>query len=155
MTAQISHKHRIGFALAAALMALVLVAVMVTGALFATSQETHASEAEVLETRAAAYAEQAVLGKIDSWDGISCDALSPGAVIIVNPPTNPPLESTVFITRLDSAVFLVVGEGRITSSGAVRIRRRIAVAVQIARDAQGVEHASRVSEQAWTALYQL
>jgi hypothetical protein len=73
----------------------------------------------------------------------------------VNPPTDPPLESTLFITRLDSAVFLVVGEGRMTSSGAVRIRRRIAVAVKIARDAQGVEHASRVSEQAWTALNQL
>jgi hypothetical protein len=136
-------------------MAIVLIAVMVTGALFATSQETHATEAEALDARAAAYAERAVLGAIDSWDGVSCDALSPGAVIIVNPPTDPPLESTLFITRLDSAAFLVVGEGRMTSSGAVRIRRRIAVAVKIARDAQGVEHASRVSEQAWTALYQL
>ena len=137
------------------MMALVLVAVMITGALFASSQETHASEAEMLEARAAAYAERAVLTKIDSWDAILCDALAPGAVIIANPPADPPLESTVYITRLDSAVFLVVGEGRIASSGPTRVRRRIAIAVKIARDAQGVEHAMRVSEQAWTALYQM
>lgn len=144
-----------GFALAAALMALVLIAVMITGALFASSQETHASEAEALETRAAAYAERAVLGKIDSWNSISRDALAIGAVIVESPPADPPLESTVYITRLDSAVFLVVGEGRITSGGPSRVRRRIAIAVRIARDAQGVERALRVSEQAWTALYQM
>jgi hypothetical protein len=149
------HVPRQGFALAAALMALVLIAVMITGALFASSQETHASEAELLEARVAAYAERAVLNKIDAWDAVLCDALAPGAVIITNTPADPPLESTVYITRLDSAVFLVVGEGRITSGGPLRVRRRIAIAVRIARDAQGVEHASRVSEQAWTALYQM
>lgn len=148
-------EQRRGFALAAALMALVLVAVMITGALFASSQETHASAAEVLETRATAYAERSALRTIDSWNAISCDALAPGAVIIENPPADPPLESTVYITRLDSAVFLVVGEGRITSGRPLRVRRRIAIAVRIARDAQGVEHALRVSEQAWTALYQM
>lgn len=144
-----------GFALPAALMALVLIAVMITGALFASSQETHASAAEMQEARAAAYAEGVVGSKIDSWDAVFCDALAPGAVIIANPPADPPLESTVYITRLDSAVFLVVGEGRITSSGPLRVRRRIAIAVKIARDAQGVEHALRVSEQAWAALYQM
>jgi hypothetical protein len=147
--------ERRGFALAAALMAVVLIAVMVTGALFASSQDTHASEAEALETRAASYAERVALNKIDTWDAVLCDALAPGGVIITNPPSDPPLESTVYITRLDSAVFLIVGEGRITSSGPIRVRRRIAIAVKIARDAQGVEHASRVSEQAWTALYQM
>ena len=136
-------------------MAVVLIAVIVTGALFATSQETHAGEAEVLEARAAAYAERAALKKIDTWDAVSCDGMAVGAVIIENPPSDLPLESTVYVTRLDSAVFLVVGEGRIASSGVVRVRRRIAIAVRIARDAQGVERALRVSEQAWTALYQL
>lgn len=148
-------RRRLGFALAAALMALVLVAVMITGALFASSQETHASEAEVLETRAEAYAEQAALRKFDSWDPVLCDALALGAVIIANPPADPPLESTVYITRLDSAVFLVVGEGRIASGGQSRVRRRIAIAVKIVRDAQGAERALRLSEQAWTALYQM
>ena len=146
---------RRGFALAAALMAVVLIAMMITGMLFAMSQETHAGEAEVLETRVVAYAERSVLKQIDSWNALSCDGLAPGGVLIVNPPADLPLESTVYITRLDSAVFLVVGEARIASSGAVRIRRRIAIAVRIARDAQGVEHALRVSEQAWTGLYQL
>src|SRR4051812_20101114 len=155
MTRRFRPLTRTGFALVAALMALVLVAVMITGALFASSQETHASEAELLETRAAAFAERAVLTKIDSWDAVLCDALTPGAVIIANPPAEPPLESTVYITRLDSAVFLVVGEGRIASGGQLRVRRRIAIAIKIARDAQGVEHALRVGEQAWAALYQM
>lgn len=148
-------KARRGFALAAALVALVLITVLATGALFATSQETHASEAEMLENRAAAYAERIAFDEIKSWRAAICDSLPIGGVIMESHTTDPPLEGTVFVTRLDTAVFLVVGEGRIASGGTTRVRRRIAIAVQSARDAGGAEHASRVSEQAWAALYRM
>ena len=148
-------KGRRGFVLALALMALVLIAVLVTGALFAAGQETHATEAQILQMRAAAYAERVALEEIASWRSGACDSLRVGAVIIASPPANPPFEASVYVTRLDSAVFLVVGEGRIASGGAIRIRRRVAITVRTARDANGIARALRVSEQAWSALYQM
>ena len=148
-------KTRRGFALAAAIMALVLIATLAAGALFASSQETHASESELLETRAALYAERIALGEIDTWNPVSRDSLKVGAVIVDNPSPDPPFESTVYVTRLDSAVFLIVGEGRIMSGGASRIRRRVAIAVRAARDPGGAERVQHLSDYAWTALYQM
>ena len=147
-------KRRDGFALAVALMAIVIIALLVTGALFSTSQETHVSEAELLETRAIGYAERAALNKVSSWNASSCDSLPIGGVIKETPAADPPFESSVFVTRLDSAVFLIVGEGRIASPhGALRLRRRVGVLVRTARDAQNIQRVRRVSEQAWTAIY--
>jgi type II secretory pathway pseudopilin PulG len=147
-------KSRPGFALAAALMAMVVIAVLVTGALFASSQETHASTAEILEARAAGYAERAVMGRVAGWNAGVCDSLAVGGVIMETPAADPPLESSLYITRLDSAVFLIVGEGRIASlNGVTRIRRRIGVLVSTTRDAQNSIRVKRVSEQAWAAIY--
>ena len=144
-----------GFALAAALMALVLMGVLVTAALFATSQETRASEAEMLDEKTAGFAELAALEAIAAWNGPACDALPVGGVIVQNPAVRAPLESTVYITRLDSSLFVVVGEGRIAGVAAVRLRRRVAITVKTVRDARNASRAMRVGEQPWTALYQM
>lgn len=147
-------RQRRGFALAVALMALVIIAILVTAVLFATSQETHVSEGELLETRSSGYAEWVSLDKMATWNAAQCDSLPVGGVIKETPPADPPFESTVYVTRLDSAVFFIVGEGSIASqNGVARIRRRVGVLVRIERDAQNVERVRRVSEQAWTALY--
>ncbi len=148
-------KSRPAFALAAALVTIVLIAVLVTGALFATHQETSATAAEILDQQASAYAERAALLTIAYWSCGECDALPVGSVIVRSPSSDPPLESTVYVTRLDSALFVVTAEGRIVSSSTVRLRRRISIAVGLSRDAAGVSRASRVSEQAWSAAYQM
>jgi hypothetical protein len=147
--------HRRGFALAVALMAIVLIAVVVTASLFAASQETRAGDAALLDQKVAAYAELASLDAMGSWNAPACDALAVGAVIILTPPADPPFESTVYITRLDSALFLIVGEGRIAIGTAIRLRRRVAITVKTTRDVLGQTRATRVSEQAWSALYQM
>jgi hypothetical protein len=148
-------RSRTGFALAAALIAIVLIAAMVTGALFATHQETSATAAEVIDQQAAAYAERSVLLTVAYWACAGCDAMQVGSVIVRSPATDPPLESTVYVTRLDSALFLVTAEGRIVSSSTVRARRRISVAVGTSRDSSGVSRAFRVSEQAWSSAYRM
>lgn len=148
-------RERAGFALVAALVGIVLIAVLVTASLFASIQETHASAAEVLDQQAAAYAERAALATIAFWSCPECDAMRVGGVIIRSPAAQQPFESTVFITRLDSALFLVTAEGRVNASGAARLRRRVSIAVIASRDARGVPQTSRVSEQAWSAAYQM
>jgi hypothetical protein len=142
-----------GFALAAALLAVVLIAVLVTAAFFAASQETHATAAEVLDQQASGYAERAALLTIAAWSCPECDGLAIGSVFIRRPQADPPLESTVYVTRLDSAVFLITGEGGTASSSPNILKRRVSVVVAITRDSTGASHAARVREQAWSAAY--
>ncbi len=148
-------RRKRGFALAVALMAVVLIAVMIAGASFATLQETHAGEAELMSDKASAYAELAALRAIGAWNGPTCDALAVGTVLLESPPAEPPLESAVYITRLDSALFLVVGEGRISARGVTRLRRRVAISVRTVRDANGTSTALPLSDHAWVSLYQM
>ena len=146
---------RPGFALASALVALVLIAVLVTGALFASNQESHSSSAQLLDQKVLAFAERSALETAANRTCPECDLLPVGSVIIRNPVARPPLESTVYITRLDSAVFLVTGEGRIRESGASTVRRRVSIAVKITRDSLGTSTSSRIAGDSWIAAYQL
>jgi hypothetical protein len=133
----------------------VFIAVLAAAALFASTQETLATRVEILDQQASAYAELAARQAISTWSCAPCDALPVGGVIAGSPATLPPLESTVYTTKLDSALFLVVAEGRVVASGATRLKRRIAIAVRIARDSLGVEHALPLAPQAWSAVYQM
>lgn len=146
---------RPGFALAAALIGLVLIGVLVTGVLFSTSQETRATGAQIADQKVFAYAERAALQAASIWECPECDGMTAGSVIIRNPAPSPPLESTVFITRLDSALFLITGEGRITISGESSLRRRVSLAVRIRLDSLGKASASRIETGSWTAVWQM
>lgn len=148
-------KSRPAFALVAAIVSLVLIAALVTGALFASNQETHATAAEIIDQKVSTYAERVAFTSAAEWQCPECDEMAVGSVIIRNPASSPPLESTVFITRLDSALYLVTGEGRIDDAGVVRTRRRVSVAVKIARDSLGVPRSSRIGGESWAAAYQM
>ena len=142
-----------GFALPTALAAIVLIAVLATSALFASNQESLATRWDILDQQASAYAERSALRAISGWSCAGCDDLAPGGVFSETPAPDPPLESTVFITKLDSAFYLVVGEGRVTSAGATRIRRRVAITVRTARDSLGVTRAFPLHPHSWSAVY--
>lgn len=148
-------KLRSGFVLAFVMIAIVLIAVLVTGAMFAANQETSATAAEILDQQASAYAERAATQTVAAWDCASCDSMAVGSVLVRGPAADPPLESTVYVTRLDSALFLVTAEGRVVSYSATRLSRRVSIVVTISRDTTGASRASRVSEQAWTAVYRM
>lgn len=148
-------KTRGGFALVAALVALVLIGVLVTSGLFASNQEAHAAAAELGDQQTAAFAERAAILTVAEWACPECDQLPVGSVFIRNPVASPPLESTVFITRLDSALFVVTGEARLTRSGAVTMRRRVSIAVKTARDSLGATRASRIAGDSWAVAYQM
>jgi len=146
---------RRGFALAAALAAIVIIAVIVTGALFASGQESRATRLEILDQKTVQYAERAALLRIGGWSCPECDSMRVGAVITASSTADSPLESTVYITRLDSALFLVVGEGRVVVSGATRLSRRVSIVVRTSRDSTGVARASRLRGYAWAAAYKM
>lgn len=144
---------RPGFALPAALACVVLIAVVATGVLFASGQEASATRAAILELQATGYAERSAWLTIQSWNCPYCDSLPVGGVIIESHATDYPLESTVYTTRLDSALFLVVAEGRVVASGATRLARRIAITVRTSRDSLGHARAVPLFPQSWTPIY--
>jgi hypothetical protein len=148
-------RARPGFALATALACIVIIAVLAAAALFAGSQEAHATRSEILDHQASDYAERSARLAISGWACGACDSLAVGGVIITNPAADPPLQSTVYMTRLDSALFLVVAEGRIVVAGATRVKRRISIAVRTSRDSSGVTRAAPLSMQAWSAVFQM
>jgi type II secretory pathway pseudopilin PulG len=146
-------RARPGFILPAALACIVLIAILASAALFAGSQESRAATAELLDQQASGYAERVAFLGIASWDCVMCDSIAVGSVITDNPPSDPPLEGTLYITRLDSALFLVVGEGRVTAEGATRLARRISISVRTSVDSFGVISALPLAPHAWTAIY--
>jgi len=145
-------RSRPGFALASAIAALVLLGFLATAALFATTQESRATSAEMIDAKAFAYAEQVAVTAAADWTCDSCDLLPIGSVIIRNTAPLPPLESSVYITRLDSAVFLVTGEAR-SESSVLPVSRRVAITVTTFRDSLGAIHAVPLAREFWTPVY--
>ena len=82
-----------------------------------------------------------------------CDSITAGSVISDSPPPDPPLEGTLYITRLDSALYLVVGEGRVVAGGATRLARRVALTVRTSVDSTGVKRAFPLLPNAWSAIH--
>jgi hypothetical protein len=146
---------RRGFALVAAIACLVVLGLVAAAALFASSQEARVTGASLLEQQVFAHAEEAAWLAVGGWSCPACDSLPPGSVITGSTQAEPPFESTVYTTRLDSMLYLVVAEGRIKSGGAIRLRRRIAIAVGLYRDSSGLAHAFPLRGQYWSAVHQM
>jgi type II secretory pathway pseudopilin PulG len=144
---------RAGFVLVAALVALVVIALIITGAFYASGQELSIARNELRDQQALAYAEYAASHAIAGWDSSSRAAMIPGQTAEALAASNPPFESTVYVTKLDTALYAVVAEARIAASEAYGLRRRVGVLVRTVRGGAGINPPVRVSEQAWSELY--
>lgn len=144
---------RHGFVLVAALVAMVLIALLVTGAFFASGQESAVARNELRDQQVFSYAEYALAHALEGWNGPASDSMTTGQTISITPASDAPLASTVFITRLDTALFAVVAEGRLTTSDVADMRRRVGIVVRTVLDGVRVNPPIRVSEQAWSELY--
>lgn len=146
---------RPGFAVVAALSAIVLIGFLVVAILFATGQESRATAAEILDAQAIGLAESAAISRAAEWDCPDCDLLPVGTVIIQNRPASQRFESATYTTRLDSTVFLITGEARSRDTGIMPVQRRISIVVSISHDSAGVAHAKPLRSHYWSAVYPL
>jgi len=149
----VSNIRRRGFVLVAAIVALVLIALLITGAFFASGQDMAVTRAELRDQQAFAYAEFALASSLQGWDAAARDLMKVGETVALQPATDPPLESSVFITKLDSALYVVVAEARMTTADAFALRRRIGMTVRSVHNGAPVSPPERVAEQAWSELY--
>ena len=144
---------RRGFVLVAAIIALVLIALLITGAFFASGQDLAISRAELRDQQAFSYAEYAAAHALENWDAASRQTMSVGQTVALQSAANPPLESNVFVTRLDSALYLVVAEGRLATADAYSLRRRVSITVRTIAIGAGRTAPERVAGQAWNEVY--
>lgn len=142
-----------GFALILALVALVVIALLITGAFFAGGQDMAVSRAELRDRRVFAYAEYAAAHAIDIWNAADRERMYTGETWSLQYADDLPLESTVFVTRLDSALYAVVAEARLRTAEGYGLRRRVGILVRSVRDGAGIIPPERVADHAWTELY--
>jgi hypothetical protein len=143
-------KQRTGFIAAVALFAIVIIGAIGAAASFNVTTETQITSADDLDIRAEDFAEKIVLESLAAFP-CTCDELPVGSVLIQQSQSAPPLEGTLYLTRLDSALYLVTGEGRVKTPAGVLSRRRISVTAVAQRDSTGVMVSSRTRGEYWTA----
>jgi Tfp pilus assembly protein PilV len=143
--------RRRGFALVAALFALLLISALITGIFFAVMEETKVSSATAERQRALLAAESAVEMTIAAsdgdWSGAIGSAVNRSFTIEgVGAPV------LVHVTRLDSTLYWIVGEST-AESRASAVSRRIGVVVRFQKSADHSITIDRISERSWSELF--
>jgi hypothetical protein len=142
---------RRGFVLLAALLAIVLIGALVTGVMFATREDTMAGSAGVEREAAMIAAESAIAMVV-------ADAAPPlPATIGVSGTTSRSIDAvgravTIYMTRLDSTLFLIVGEA-VANPSRSGARRRVGVLVNTVHRADGSTTIDPISRRAWSELF--
>ena len=142
---------RRGFALAAALLALLLISALVTGVFFAATEETKIGATSAERQLALSVAESAIETTIASWNPDSLDPIGVSATrtTVVDAAG---MSARVHTTRLDSTLYAIVADA-FTPSGGSRVSRRIGVVVKVLRGADHSIVIDRISERSWSELF--
>ena len=141
--------HRRGFVLAAALLSVLLIAALMAAVFFATTEETRTTAAASETEHALTEAESALTARVEAIAGGLTAAPSPGETESVSDPAG---RWSVYVTRLDSTILWVVGEGYGDQrmKGAVR---RVGVFLALGIDSAGSIRVSRIPDRGWSELY--
>ena len=142
---------RDGFALPAALLMILLIAALVAGVFSAITEETRIGVAAAERQLALLTAESAVELTITSLAGVAGDSIGIGETRS-GPVKGLAAPTIVYVTRLDSSRYWVVGDAGSPSPNS-GIARRVGVVVRAARAADGSMTIDRISERAWSELF--
>ena len=142
---------RVGFALPAALLMILLVAALVAGVFNAITEETRIGVAAAERQLALVTAESAVELTITSLSAVTSESIGIGETSFqsVDGLAAPTM---VYVTRLDSSRYWVVADAGSASPNS-GIARRVGVVVRAARAADGSMTIDRISERAWSELF--
>jgi hypothetical protein len=148
---RLPRERREGFALAAALLALLLISALVTAVFFAATEETKIGAASARHQLALWAAESAVAMTIADWN----PAWSPqvglgGTRVTAIEGFEVPVD--VHVTRLDSTLYWIVADAT-DSFSASGISRRIGVAIRVLIAPDHSIRIDRISERSWSELF--
>ena len=143
--------HASGFALPAALLAVLLIAALIAGAFGAVTEETRMGAAAADRQRALMSAESAL------QIVIATQSASPRDSIGVGETRSRQVEGldvpvVVYVTRLDSSLYWLVADAGDTSSRS-GIARRIGTVVRAKTGPAGSMIIDRIAERGWSELF--
>lgn len=144
---------RKGFALLAALFALILLGALSTAMVFAAGEETRASAGKLGATRAIAAVEDVLANTVANADWVTAMQLRPGQHIASH--VTVPEKVAVTIVRLDTTCFFVQAVTPDPSAGPVngRIVRRVGLTIEVGADSAGIIRPLRVPKRGWVELF--
>ena len=142
---------RVGFALPASLLMILLIAALVAGVFSAITEETRIGVAAAERQIALLTAESAVELTITSLSAVTGDSIGIGETRS-GPVEGLAVPTMVYVTRLDSSRYWVVADAGSASPNS-GIARRVGVVVRAARAADGSMTIDRISERAWSELF--
>jgi hypothetical protein len=144
-------RPRKGFALAAALLVLLLVSALVTGVFVAATEETRVGIAGLERHHAFVVAESAIEMTIATFRPNTSAAIGLAGTRTI-PIGDLEVPVVVYVTRLDSALYWIVADAG-ASPAEARASRRIGVVV---RAITATDHSiiiDRISERSWSELF--
>jgi hypothetical protein len=131
----------------------VIIALLVTGAFFASGQEVIVARNELRDQQAFSFAEYGAAKALESWNAAANDSLTAGQSRRLGTFSRGLMQSDAIVTKLDTALYLVTADGGMRSADAPGLRRRIGILVRTIRDGAPADPPVRVSGQAWSELY--
>jgi hypothetical protein len=144
-------RARNGFVLAAALLALLLIAALVAGVFFASTEATRIGAAAADRQLALSAGESEIERTIAGWNAVDARAAAIGGTVAsTNGASGMPV--AVFVTRIDSAVYWIVADAGPPHPGTV-LRSRIGAFVRVRRAADGSTSVDRIPERWWSELF--
>jgi hypothetical protein len=140
---------RKGFALIAAVLAIVLIGALVAGAMFATTEETKVGSAGIARDMALIAAESALASAVTTSalpTRIGIGGMTSRRSELGGRPVN------VYVTRLDSTIYWFVAESAADASHS-GAQRRVGILVAAHSQADSSISISPISERAWSELF--
>ena len=144
-------RARQGFALAVALLSLLLISALLASVFFAAMEETRISGASASKQLALSAAESAIETTIETWNGTLADPIGVAGTRMSRI-DGFGMPASVSVTRLDSTLYWIVAVAPAVSSESSAMRR-ISVVV---RAEYGADHSIRVDrtpERWWSELF--
>jgi hypothetical protein len=145
---------RKGFALVAALIAVILIGALIVGAFVATSEETRISGNVKGTARALVAAETVLEGNLTGWAALEIDSLAIAQQAARSDTLDGETVRTTLV-RLDSSVYWLVAEAADATASASggAPRRRIALLARRVSDSTGKVSLLRLEDRAWSELF--
>jgi hypothetical protein len=144
-------RDRKGFALAAALLALLLIAALIPGVFYATTDEARIGTAARERQLALSAAESAIETTLAGWTATGIAPMAVGATSSADLEwSGVPVQ--VYVTRLDSTLYWIVAEAGSVSSRS-GVTRRIGAVISAQNAPAGSITIDRISERWWSELF--
>ncbi|MFL5502056.1 MAG: hypothetical protein ACJ79Q_12540 [Gemmatimonadaceae bacterium] len=140
-----------GFALAAALLAVMLIAALMASVFLAANEETRISAIAGARQLALSAAESAVERTILDWRGASSDPIGISGVRSTTI-DGFGVPVAVSVTRLDSTLYWIVADAGRVSSG-ISATRRIGVIARARTSSDGSTAVDRIAGRWWSELF--